>query len=243
MKVEAIAHGHGGRNFESQLVYDETAKGPLPLLLMAPNWAGVTERAVNYCKDLAAHGYVVLCADMHGLDRRPTGKENPMEFLAPLIADPKETRARVNNAMDVLTRAASERNIGNPKLRAAMGYCFGGANVLDLARSGADVAAVVSFHGNLKTGLEAKAGDVKAAVLVVHGASDPIAPKGDRDALEAEMNAAGARWTLLNFGGVFHSFTDTMANRPPSSQFSAYANRHGYMMAHAFIADAFAGRL
>jgi len=243
MQVEALAHSLGGRSFESQLVFDETATGPRPLLLVAPNWAGVNARSIELGKELASHGYVVLVADMHGLDRRPTGKENPMEFLAPLIADPKETRARVNGAMDVLTRVASERGIGNPKLRAAMGYCFGGSNVLDLARSGADVAAVVSFHGNLKTGLEAKAGEVKAAVLVVHGAGDPIAPKSDRDALEAEMNAANARWTMLNFGGVAHSFTDTAANRPPVSQYSAHASRYGYALAHAFIADAFAGKV
>ncbi len=242
MKTESIAYDIGGLKFQSELVWDDTASRPLPLLVMAPNWAGVTPRAIEIGKELAAHGYVVLVADMHGLDRRPTGKENPMEFLAPLTADPNTTRARINAALDVLTKEASARGIGNAQYRAAMGYCFGGANVLDLARSGADVAAVVSFHGNLKTGLEAKAGEVKASVLVVHGASDPIAPKGDRDALEAEMNAAGARWTLLAFGGVYHSFTDPSANRPPSSQFSAYANRYGYAMAHAFIADAFAGK-
>lgn len=243
MKVEALAYTHAGRNFESQLVWDDTAKGPRPLLLMAPNWMGVTPRAVDYCKELAAQGYVVLCADMHGLDRRPTGKEVPAEFLAPLAADPAETRARVNAALDVLTAAATERGIGNAKLRAAFGYCFGGANVLDLARSGADVAAVVSFHGDLTSHREAKAGEVKAAVLVVHGADDPIAPKAHRDAFESEMRAAGARWTLLNFGNVFHSFTDTLANRPPMSQFSAPANRYGYMLAHAIVADAFAGRV
>ena len=243
MKVEGIDYEVAGRKFRSELVYDDTASGPRPLLLMAPNWAGVTPRAVEIGHELATQGYVVLVADMHGLDRRPTGSENPMEFLAPLISDPQATRARVNAAMDVLTKAAVERRIGNPALRAAIGYCFGGSNVLDLARSGADVAAVVSMHGNLKSHMEAKPGEVKAAVLVVHGAGDPIAPKGDRDALEAEMTAAGARWTMLTLGGVYHSFTDPAANRPPASQFSAHASRYGYALAHAFIGDAFAGRV
>ncbi len=243
MKVEAIAYEAAGRKFEGHLVHDETAAGPRPLLLVAPNWAGVTPRAIEIGRELAAQGYVTFVADMHGLDRRPTGQENPMAFLAPLIADPEATRARVNAAFDAMTSAAVSRGIGNPKFRAAIGYCFGGSNVLDLARSGADVAAVVSMHGNLKTGLEAKSGDVKAAVLVVHGADDPIAPKSDRDALEAEMRGAGARWTILAFGGVFHSFTDPAANRPPSSQFSSHACRYGYGLAHAFIADAFAGKV
>jgi dienelactone hydrolase len=198
---------------------------------------------VEIGKELAAQGYVVFVADMHGLDRRPTGSENPMQFLAPLIESPQTTRARINAALEAMTQAAVERGIGNAAHRAAVGYCFGGSNVLDLARSGADVAAVVSFHGNLKTHMAAKAGDVKAVVLVVHGASDPIAPKSDRDALEEEMTAAGARWSMLAFGGVYHSFTDPSANRPPSSQFSSHAARYGYSLAHTFIADAIAGKL
>jgi dienelactone hydrolase len=243
MKVETISYEVSGLKFDSELVHDDTANGPRPLLLVAPNWAGMTPRATEIGRELAAQGYVCLVADMHGLDRRPTGKENPMEFLAPLIKDAAATRARVNAAFDAMTRAATERGIGNAKYRAAIGYCFGGSNVLDLARSGADVAAVVSMHGNLGTRLEAKKGEVKAAVLVVHGADDPIAPKSDRDALENEMRAAGARWTLLALGGVFHGFTDPATNRPPSGQYSAAASRWGYALAHSFIADAFTGRI
>lgn len=242
MQVETIAYSVAGLDFEGELVFDDTSTAPRPLLLMAPNWAGVTRRAVEVGKELAAQGYIVFVADMHGLARRPTGKENPMEFLQPLIQDPKSTRVRINGALDAMTKAAADRKIGNVKLRAAIGYCFGGANVIDLARSGADVSAVVSMHGNLKSGMEAKAGDVKASILVVHGAQDPIAPKTDRDAFEAEMTAANADWTMLAFGGVFHSFTDPSANRPPSSQFSSKASRYGYGLAHSFIADAFAGK-
>ena len=242
MQVETINYSVAGAEFQGELVFDDTTAGLRPLLVMAPNWAGVTPRAVEIGKELAAQGYVVFVADMHGLARRPTGSENPMEFLKPLIADPAMTRARINGALDTLTREAVERKIGNPDLRAAIGYCFGGANVIDLARSGTDVAAVVSMHGNLKSGMEAKSGDVKASILVVHGAQDPIAPKADRDAFEAEMIAAGADWTMLAFGGVFHSFTDPNANRPPSSQFSSKASRYGYSLAHTFIADAFSGK-
>lgn len=243
MKLESIDYSVNGVKCRGELAWDETAKTPRPLLLVCPNWAGVTPRAIETGKEMAAAGYVTMVADMYGIEGRPQGNEVPMKFLEPYIADPVLTRARVNGAMEALTKAAAERSIGNPKLRAAIGYCFGGSNVLDLARSGADVAAVVTMHGNLKTSLEAKPGEVKAAVLVVHGADDPIAPKGDRDALEAEMRAAGANWTILAFGGVFHGFTDPMSNRPPSSQFSSRATRYGYSLAHEFIADAFAGKL
>lgn len=242
MKSETLNYDVSGKAFEGELVFDDTTNATRPLLLMAPNWAGVTARAIEIGHELAAQGYVVFVADMHGLDRRPTGQENPMEFLKPLIDDPQTTRDRVNAGLDVLTKAAVERNIGNPAQRAAIGYCFGGANVIDLARSGADVGAVVSMHGNLKSKMEAKPGEIKASILVVHGAEDPIAPKSDRDAFENEMIAAKADWAMLNFGGVYHSFTDPSANRPPSSQFNSRAARYGYTLAHTFIADAFAGK-
>lgn len=242
MKTESIAYSVAGGKFQGEFIHDETAKTKQPLLLMCPNWAGVTPKAIAIGQELAAQGYVVFVADMHGLDRRPTGTENPMQFLEPLIKSPETTRARVNAALDVMTTTAREKGVGDTSKRAAIGYCFGGANVVDLARSGADVACVVSMHGNLTTSMPAKAGEVKARVLIVHGADDPIAPKSDRDSLEAEMRAAGAHWTILAFGNVYHSFTDPSSNRPPSSQFSTHANRYGYMLAHAYIADAIAGK-
>lgn len=242
MKTETLPYEIQGKSFEGELVFDDTADAKRPLLLMAPNWAGVTPRAIEIGHELAAQGYVVFVADMHGLDRRPTGEENPMEFLKPLIDDPQAMRDRINVGLDLLTEAAVERNIGNRDLRAAIGYCFGGANVIDLARSGADVAAVVSMHGNLTSKMEAKTGQIKASILVVHGAEDPIAPKSERDAFEREMITAKADWMMLNFGAVYHSFTDPSANRPPASQFNSRAARYGYSLAHTFIADAFAGK-
>lgn len=243
MQVESVTYNAEGLEFRGEFIHDETAKLRQPLLLMCPNWAGVTPKAIDVGKQLAGEGYVVFIADMHGLARRPTGKESPMEFLKPLISAPQTTRARVNAALEAMVAAAAERGVGDAGKRAAIGYCFGGSNVLDLARSGAEVAAVVSLHGNLGTSLPGKAGEVKARVLVVHGADDPVAPKSDRDALEAEMRAAGAHWTLLAFGGVHHAFTDTAANRPPSAQFSSHATRYGYALSHAFIADALCGKL
>jgi dienelactone hydrolase len=243
MKTEKFAYKAGALACEGVVVWNEIGPKDVPLLLMAPNWAGITEKSIEGAKDLAAHGYMVFLADMYGVDGRPKGNEVPMDFLKPLIASPVETRLRINAAFDAMSEASSKFGFGSSARRAAIGYCFGGSNVLDLARSGADVAAVVTMHGNLKTAMPAEAGAVKAAVLVVHGADDPIAPKGDRDFVEDEMRKAGARWTVLAMGGVFHGFTDPTSNRPPSSQFSAHACRYGYALAHAFIADAFNGKI
>jgi dienelactone hydrolase len=104
------------------------------------------------------------------------------------------------------------------------------------------VHAVVSMHGTLTTPQPAKRGDIKAAVLAVHGAADPVAPKAERDAFEAEMTEAGACWALLTFGDICHAFTDPQANNPGVAVYDGPATRHGYALAHAFITDAFAGR-
>ena len=243
MKVESVDYSVSGLSCRGQLVYDETVRTKRPLLLMAPNWLGIIPPAIETARMLASDRYVVFVADMYGAGNAPKGTENPMEFLAPLMKDAAETRRRIVAAFDTMTREADKRGVGDAKRRAAIGYCFGGANVIDLARTGADVAAVVSMHGSLGTPMPGKRGEVKAAVLAVHGAADPIAPKAERDAFEQEMDAAGARWAMLTFGGVVHAFTDVGVNFPPVAVYYEPAARHGYALAHAYIADAFAGKL
>jgi dienelactone hydrolase len=243
MAVESIFYSASGISCRGALIWDDSVKAPRPLLLMAPNWRGVIKPAIENGQMLAGEGYVVFVADMFGEGNGPVGTENPMEFLRPFMSDVASMRRRITAALDTLTREADRRAIGDINRRAAIGYCFGGLNVLDLARTGADVAAVVSMHGSLSTPQPAKSGDIKAAVLAVHGAADPIAPKAERDAFEAEMTAAGARWALLTFGGVVHAFTDPQENNPGVAVYSEPATRHGYTLAHGYIADAFAGKL
>jgi dienelactone hydrolase len=189
MKTETVAYKAGTLACEGVVAWDDTGPRHVPLLLMAPNWAGITPKSIAGARDLAAQGYVVFLADLYGVDGRPKGTEAPMEFLQPLIKSPAETRLRMTAALEAMTGAE------------------------------------------------------KAAVLAIHGADDPVAPKADRDSLEDEMRKAGARWTIFAMGGVVHSFTDPDANRPPGSMYSAAACRYGYALAHAFIADALAGKL
>lgn len=242
MTVESIFYSVSGISCRGALIWDEGVKTPRPLLLVAPNWRGVVKPAIETGQMLAGEGYVVFVADMFGEGNGPVGTENPMEFLRPFMSDIAGMRRRIAAALDTLTREADRRAIGDISRRAAMGFCFGGLNVLDLARTGAEVQAVVSMHGTLASPQPANPGDIKAAILAVHGAADPIAPKSERDAFEAEMTAAGVRWALLTFGGVVHAFTDPQENNPGVAVYNESATRHGYALAHAFIADAFAGR-
>jgi dienelactone hydrolase len=243
MAVESVFYSASGIGCRGALIFEDGVKATRPLLLMAPNWRGVIKPAIETGQMLAQEGYVVFVADMFGEGNGPIGSEDPMEFLRPFMADVPGMRRRIAAALDTLTREADRRAIGDISRRAAIGFCFGGLNVLDLARSGADVQAVVSMHGTLATPAPARRGDIKAAVLAVHGAADPVAPKAERDAFETEMTEAGARWALLTFGSVVHAFTDPAVNVPGVAVYDEAAARHGYAFAHAFIADAFAGRL
>ena len=243
MAVESIFYSVSGISCRGALIWDETVRAPRPLLLMAPNWRGVIKPAIETAQMLAADRYIVFVADMFGEGNGSVGTENPMEFLRPFMSEVPGMRRRIAAALDTLTRESDRRGIGDINRRAAIGFCFGGLNVLDLARTGADVQAVVSMHGTLITPHPAKRGDIKAAVLAVHGAADPISPKAERDAFEAEMTEAGARWALLTFGDVVHAFTDAREGVPGVAVYSEPATRHGYALAHAYIADAFAGKL
>jgi dienelactone hydrolase len=243
MAVESIFYSVAGLSCRGALIWDENVRTPRPLLLMAPNWRGVIKPAIETGQMLANEGYVVFVADMFGEGNGPVGTEDPMEFLRPIMSDTPAMRRRINTALDTLTREADRRAIGDVTRRAAIGFCFGGLNVLDLARSGADLQAVVSMHGTLSTPQPAQKDEVKAKVLAIHGAADPIAPKAERDAFEAEMEAADVRWALLTWGGVVHAFTDIGVNVPGVAVYDEAVSRHGYAFAHAFIADAFAGKL
>jgi len=243
VKVDSIKYSVSGLACSGELVYDDSVKTQRPLLLVAPNWLGVTKDVIERAKTLAGTRYVAFVADMFCECKGPEATENPMEFLKPFIEDVAETRRRIVAAFDTMTKETTARGIGDSKRRAALGYCFGGSNVIELARAGADLQAVVSVHGVLATPAPAKKGDIKAAILVLHGAADPVSPKAHRDMFEAEMDASGARWYALTFGNVAHAYTDVGVNNPPVAVYSEPATRHGYALTHAFIDDAFAGRL
>lgn len=242
LKIEPITYAMGAKPFRGALVYDDTRRERLPALLMSPNWMGATDAANERAALLARHGYVAFVADMYGENVRPKDFGEAAALANPLREDPPEARRRIRAAYDAFLAEAGKRNLIDDR-RAAVGFCFGGGNVLDLARDGADLHAVVALHADLRTKLPAAAGAVKPALLVVHGAPDPVVPKADRDAFEAEMEAAGAKWQMLVFSGVLHAYTDQGMDMPGVAKWDEPATRQTYAITHAFIADAFAGRL
>jgi len=242
MKVETIKYPMGALTAEGALVYDEKVAGKRPAVLMAPNWLGLTDRAVERGKLVAGDRYVVFVADMYGQGTRPADFGEAAKLANPLRENAVEQRKRIRAAFDTMIAEGNRRNLIDDR-RAAVGFCFGGGNVLELARDGADLSAAVSIHGDLKTAQAAKKGAVKAKLLATHGASDPVVPKADRDAFEAEMDAAGAKWQMLVFSGIFHAYTDQGFDVPGVSIWDEPTTRQTYALTHQFIADAFSGKL
>jgi dienelactone hydrolase len=242
MKVEKIKYPMGALTAEGALVYDENVSGRRPALLMAPNWMGMTDQAIERGWLLAGERYVVLVADMYGQGTRPADFGEAAALANPLRENALEQRKRIRAAYDAMIAEGSRRDLIDAR-RAAVGFCFGGGNVLELARDGVDFAAAVSIHGDLKTAQAAKKGVVKAALLVTHGAADPVAPRADREGFETEMEAAGAKWQMVVFSGILHAYTDQGSDMPGVAGWDEPAAQATYALTHQFIADAFARRL
>ncbi len=227
----------GSRTYSGFLVYDDARQEKRPGLLMVPDWLGVTEDAVAKARQVAGDDYVVLVVDMYGKGVRPQNPDQALAQVKPLYADPAQMRTRMNAALAALKEQAGKAPLDASKI-GAFGFCFGGSSVLELARGGADVAGVVSFHGGLDTQLPARAGAVKAQVLVLNGAEDRgTAPH--IAAFEKEMNAAGADWQFVNFSGAVHCFALENANRPPGCVYDARAARRAYRMMDDFFDEVF----
>jgi dienelactone hydrolase len=241
--VERIEYRAGNAVCNGALVYDEKVSGRRPLLLMAPNWLGVTNDAIKRAATMAGIKYVAFVADMYGGGKISAGPPESATLANGLRADAPERRRRIAGALEALRSESDKRKIGDLKRQAAVGFCFGGGNVLELARTGADIQAVICLHGDLLTPLPAKAGDIKAAVCVLHGSQDPVVPKKDRDLFEAEMEAASAKWQMLVFGGLLHSFCEPESDVPGIARYDAAAARQSYNMVDDFATAAFAGKL
>ena len=235
--AEPVSWEHGGTTFDGYLVYDANEDDRRPGLLMVPNWMGVTDAAVEKAKQLADDDYVILLVDMYGRGVRPANAQEAGKAAGAVYADREALRGRINTALGVLRDSAGKAPLDASDI-GGIGFCFGGAIVLELARSGADVAGVVSFHGNLETTMPAKAGEVDASVLVLNGAADSYVPQAQIAAFQEEMAAANADWTFVNFGGAVHCFAEADANSP-GCMYDARAAKRAYAMMEDFFDEVF----
>lgn len=223
--------------FESVAVYDDAA-GPKPTVLLVPNWLGVTEANLKQAQLIAARGYSVFVVDMYGVKNRPPDAAGAGKSVAPLKADRALTRQRVQEAFKQLQALAVDKF--DRTHQAAIGFCFGGLVALELARAGAPVAAVVTFHAGLNSPKPEDAKNIKGRVLVLHGADDPSVPPAEVQGFQDEMRAAKVDWQLMSFGNTVHSFTDVDAKMPGRAEYNPKVAARAYQMMDTFLAETFA---
>lgn len=228
-----------GATYEGVLIGDAKA-GARPGVVLAPNWLGVTDDAVSLGEQVASRGLTVLVADVYGVKSRPKDREEAGRTSGALKGDRPLLRRRMAKALEVLR---SQKDVPlAPGALGVIGFCFGGTAALELARSGAEVGVVVSFHGGLSSPQPADAKNIKGKVLVLHGAEDPSVPPDEVAAFEAEMRAAKVDWQLVSFGGAVHSFTDPKANAPGRAQYHPVVAARAFSMMDALMAEVFGVR-
>ncbi|HUU43155.1 MAG TPA: dienelactone hydrolase family protein [Planctomycetota bacterium] len=233
-EVRAIAAEYrvGDTVLEGYFAYDDAVEGRRPGVLVVHEWWGLNDYAKRRARELAELGYVAFAVDMYGKGVLAKERDEAGKFAGALRGDRTLMRARVNAALEVLKGHA----LCDAKRTAAIGYCFGGGVVLELARSGADVTGVVSFHGNLDTPDPADAKNIKAKVLVCHGADDPVVPAEQVLAFEKEMRDAKVDWQMIVYGGAVHAFT----NRDAGASYNAKADARSWQHMRLFFAEVFA---
>lgn len=236
MYTKNIDYHDGDAILEAFVAYDDKTTGKRPAVLVAHDWSGRNDFAQDKARKLAELGYVGFALDMFGKGILGSSKEEKSKLIQPFVEDRSKLQKRILAALNTLK---TQEQVDTSKI-AAIGFCFGGMCVLDLARSGADIRGVVSFHGLLfPLGLEAKE-SIKAKVLVLHGYEDPLAPKDQVAAFEKEMTQARADWQLHMYGGALHAFTNPAANdRDFGTVYNALADKRSWMEMKNFFDEIF----
>ncbi len=205
---QVVDYQSGGVLLKGFLAFDDAIKESHPGVLVVHEWWGHNEYARERARMLARLGYVALAVDMYGEGKQAAHPEDAQRFSSEIRQNMAMGKARFLAAMEVL----KNHQAVDPEHIAAIGYCFGGAIVLQMAREGIDLDAVVSFHGSLVTAQPVQPVSVKARVLVAHGGADPFVPEEHITGFIDEMNKAGADYKFIVYGRASHSFTNPSAD-------------------------------
>ncbi|MBX3358228.1 MAG: dienelactone hydrolase family protein [Phycisphaeraceae bacterium] len=210
IKTETIAYEHDGKAYEGYLAYDESIKGPRPAVLICHEWWGNNEYSRRRARDLAALGYTAFALDMYGQGRTTSDPAKAQEWSGALYKDPKSLRELATAGLEILRK----RPETDPSRIAVIGYCMGGSVALELARTGADVDAVVCFHtSGLAAANAADNANIKGRVLVCTGADDPLVPADQIAAFKSQMADAKIAARVVEYPGAKHSFTNPDADK------------------------------
>jgi dienelactone hydrolase len=208
IKEEPVTYQDGETTMKGFVVYDDAVQGKRPGIVMVHEWWGITKHIHNEAQKFAQQGYVAFIADMYGDAKAADNPKDAGALMGSVMKDPKVMQARFNAAQMQLARHPSV----DPTRVGAVGYCFGGAVVLDMARAGANLAAVAGFHASLGLNTPAPApGTIKAKILVLNGADDPFVKREQYEALKKDFEAAKADYRVIEYPGAVHAFTNPEA--------------------------------
>ena len=233
MKTQEVNYKFGDQEYRAFVANPE--KESAPLVLVVHTWAGRDDFVEKKAIELAEEGYVAMAVDMYGEAKVGTSTEENQSLMTPLIEDRDKLKAIINSAVEAGKKIDG---VDSSKV-AAIGYCFGGLVVLDLARSGTDISGVVSFHGLLMSS-DISTDGIRAKVLVLHGERDPMVPLSMVDDFQKEMTEAGADWQLHSYGNAYHAFTNKEANDPNlGTQYNENADKRSWQSMMNFFAEIF----
>ena len=209
IRAEEVEYRAGDTTLQGYLAYDDSIKGKRPGVLVVHEWWGHNEYARKRARMLADLGYTALAVDMYGEGKLAEHPDEAGTFMAESKKNMGTAEARFRAALELLQNQPTV----DPREIAAIGYCFGGGVVLEMARRGVDLGGVVSFHGALATDTPAQPGKVKAQVLAFNGADDPFVTPEQVKTFEKEMSAGGVNYMCINYPGAKHSFTVADADK------------------------------
>jgi dienelactone hydrolase len=234
--TEAVEYKHGDVVLQGFLAYEKGATGKRPGVILVHEWKGHGPYVQRRAQEIARLGYVAFAIDMYGKGVMAKDHAEAGALSGAFLKDRTKMRERAAAGLERFKKVEQV----DPLKIAAIGYCFGGTTVLELARGGYDVAGVASFHGALGTPAGADVKPIRAKVAVFHGAKDPYIPAEHVAAFEAEMAKAQADWFLVSFGNAVHSFTVAEAGDDPSrgAAYDAAADRRSWEMLKSFLAEA-----
>lgn len=234
LSEKLLEYQDDGLLLEGLLVTPDEAQGPLPGVIIAHAWGGRGEVEENCARRLAEHGYAALAIDMYGKGVRGASREQNAALIAPFLSDRARLAKRITCSFNTLQEY---HNVDSTKI-AALGYCFGGLCVLDLARSGVPARGVISVHGLFTPPPAAPSQPIRAKVLALHGHRDPMVPVEAVNQLEAELTAASADWQIHVYGRAMHAFTNPRANDPEfGTVYDADADRRSWTAITAFLEE------
>jgi dienelactone hydrolase len=237
IKTEVVEYKQGDTALEGFLAYDDANTKPRPGVLLIHDWMGVSGYAESRAKQLAELGYVAFAADIYGKGVRPADAKEAAGLAGKYKGDRALYRERLKAGLAQLT----SNKLVAPGEVAAIGYCFGGTGVLELARSGANVKGVVTFHGGLSTPTPGDAKNIKCPVLVLHGADDPFVKPDEVAAFRKEMADANVKYEFVAYPGAVHSFTrpDAGSDNSKGAAYNEAADKKSWAAMKKFFGEIF----